>query len=328
MEQIIIFGASNYGKKAYNFYKNECEILCFLDNDKNKWNKDFCGIKVIAPDMIKGELLDKKIIISSSWSREISEQLQNMGAVNVYIFSANEEKVWTGNIRMELSKRVLSLGKFLGDEPLTFRTLSFTWGGSGVLDYALLRQLAIKYKLKNYLEIGTYIGDSLKNLSDICQKCYSISVPEDHPAHMKYWCEKKGMQDYSGRLIDENNMISIQCDSRLFNYRSIPDKIDLVFIDGDHSYEGVLSDTINIFDIVDLSDTFIVWHDCRKIGELNMEVLTGIKDGMNELFENFYVFDNNNCGIYIPDKYLTDFIEAKPYDFYTYEIQVRSKKYD
>lgn len=204
----------------------------------------------------------------------------------------------------------LNVGKFIGsiqDTSMCFPTLTFTWGGSRLLDYALIRGLITKYKFKTYLEIGTYIGDSLKAVSDLLDTCYSISVPETHPAHMKNWCKVRHINDYSNQLVTEKNMVQFLCDSKEFDYSSIDQNIDVYFIDGDHSYNGVLIDSIKVFDNFDPESNFVVWHDCRTPVGISREVVNAIEDAIGKYFNNFYVFDNCMCGIYIPDKYLNDF---------------------
>lgn len=37
MESIIIYGAGNTGKKAYNYLKDYYNCLFFVDSDKDKW---------------------------------------------------------------------------------------------------------------------------------------------------------------------------------------------------------------------------------------------------------------------------------------------------
>ena len=229
----------------------------------------------------------------------------------------------------ELLEKELNIGKFLGSEELRetqgikFNTLSMVWGGSSLLDYALLRGLVIKYQIETYLEIGTYIGDSLTVVSDLVKKCYSITVPEDHPAHMRNWCHRNHTIDYSNKLVTGDNMIQYQEDSKEFDFGKINGSIGLYFIDGDHSYQGVLIDSLKVLEHFDPENSFVVWHDCRNsAGKIDLEVVGAIYEATgDEYFKNFFIFNNSMCGVYIPDKYINDFVKTMESDkLVTYQV--------
>jgi len=228
--------------------------------------------------------------------------------------------------KIDIYEKVINLGRFFEKLPvkeIEFSMLCMNWGGSGILDYSLLRGLIIKYKLKTYLEIGTYIGDSLTVVADLVKTCYSISVSEEHPAHMKNWCKEHHINDYTNKLVIADNIVQFQEDSKYFDYSKVKEKIDLFFIDGDHSYSGVFLDSIKIFDILDVENSFVIWHDCRTAMGANLEVIEAIYDAIGKYFNNFFIFDNCMCGIYIPDKYISDFIMAQSSDpLITYKISL------
>ncbi|MDE6252016.1 MAG: hypothetical protein K2M78_05155 [Lachnospiraceae bacterium] len=90
--KIIIFGASLYGKVAFNVLKDKYEIVAFSDNDEKKWSNSFCGIKVIPPDEIK-EFENVKIIIASQYSRSIGIQLRELGFSDIGIFIYKDKLV-------------------------------------------------------------------------------------------------------------------------------------------------------------------------------------------------------------------------------------------
>lgn len=229
----------------------------------------------------------------------------------------------------ELLKKELNIGKFLSSgelresQKIKFNTLSMVWGGSSLLDYALLRGLVIKYQIETYLEIGTYIGDSLTVVSDLVKKCYSITVPEDHPAHMRNWCHRNHTIDYSNKLVTGDNMIQYQEDSKEFDFGKINGSIGLYFIDGDHSYQGVLIDSLKVLEHFDPENSFVVWHDCRNsAGKIDLEVVGAIYEATgDEYFKNFFIFNNSMCGVYIPDKYINDFVKTMESDkLVTYQV--------
>lgn len=86
MENVVLFGASSVGEALYKLYKNIKNILYFCDNNEEKWNKFFCDLKVISPAELK-KIDNLKVIITSTYYNEITEQLLNMGITNFEIYS-------------------------------------------------------------------------------------------------------------------------------------------------------------------------------------------------------------------------------------------------
>ena len=177
--------------------------------------------------------------------------------------------------------------------------MTFTQAGSQVLDYIFLKSITEKYHWKTYLEIVTYIGESINILTDCCEKLYSIIAPIGTPYSMAAWCRHYNISDYSERLAYSDKIIHYYTDSKLFDFTQIKDKVDLYFIDADYSYDGVYEDTKNVFS-TKKDDAIVIWHDFRKIGfQYNEEVIRAVKDVLGEKFKNVYVTDHNLCGIYL-----------------------------
>ncbi|AVQ44400.1 TPA: glycosyltransferase [Clostridium sporogenes] len=80
-KKIIIFGASNSGKKLLSFLRSfNFDICYFVDNDKNKWGKIFYDKEIKDPKILKKiNKEDYIIIIASMFIKEISEQLGSLG---------------------------------------------------------------------------------------------------------------------------------------------------------------------------------------------------------------------------------------------------------
>lgn len=62
----------------------------------------------------------------------------------------------------------------------------------------------------------------------------------------------------------KSNVVHSVEDSKDFNYEKLGLIPDLVIIDGDHSYQGVLNDTQNIFNLVGYEDYVVIWHDYKS----------------------------------------------------------------
>ena len=51
-DKIIIFGTGQYWNNRKKYILNTCDIVCFLDNNPNKWNKKLCNKWINNPDNI------------------------------------------------------------------------------------------------------------------------------------------------------------------------------------------------------------------------------------------------------------------------------------
>jgi FlaA1/EpsC-like NDP-sugar epimerase len=80
-KNILIFGASVYGKKVHDTLKNRYTIVAFIDNSKNKYNEVINGVGVYPPSEI-AKLEYDVIFIASQQVKEIYEQLVNNHGVD------------------------------------------------------------------------------------------------------------------------------------------------------------------------------------------------------------------------------------------------------
>ena len=101
--------------------------------------------------------------------------------------------------------------------------------------------------------------------------------------------------DYQGRLSHNEKIIHYYTDSKVFDFSKHADSVDLYFIDGDHSYQGVYSDTKNIFSNRK-EQSIVVWHDF-KLGqnEYRAEVIKAVYDALGKDFDNVYVYLLRRC---------------------------------
>lgn len=207
-------------------------------------------------------------------------------------------------INNELDLRTIDLGEwFLSvSNEISLKELTFMLGGSGVLDYMFLKSLALKFNLKKYLEIGTYIGESINIMTDICEELISVTAEPRSEYSMMSYLKGCNLPDYSERLTYNEKITHVYGDSKKVNYEKYKD-VDLFFIDGDHTYDGVYVDTRNIFENRK-EDSIVVWHDF-KVGrnEYNPVATRAVYDALGDDFQNVYVTDNNICAVYIPKKY-------------------------
>lgn len=321
-ENVIFFGASRLGKIAKELLGDKYNIVSYCDNDPSKWGTTFEGIKVISPQQLDG---NTKIIVTSVYFQEILQQLANMGFWNIKVFSA-----WVNNYTDTLVEsfniREINLGKFLENSNVRqIDDVTLMRGGSALLDYLFLKAIISIFHCQTYLEIGTFTGESIAAVSDLVRKCYSISLPDDD---LEPFFRKMGKANFSRFFSNKKtNVVYYPTDSKFFDYRQIDDHIDLVFIDGDHRYEGVLIDTKKVFQFIDPEKTIVVWHDFKQQGKYRMETVKAVFDALpKEIHNNIFAVDNNMCGVYVPDRYLNKFELAKEQDeLYSYEVKIKIK---
>ncbi len=112
-------------------------------------------------------------------------------------------------------------------------------------------------KARNIFEFGTYIGRTSYYLTYASEE--SIVTTLDLPLER---ASKTG--NYLGTYFQgtdrEGRIRQILCDSREFDTVPFRKKMDFIFVDGDHSYEGVKNETEKAFDML-APGGIVIWHD-------------------------------------------------------------------
>lgn len=102
MYKIILFGTGKSSIMIESGLNEEVEIICYLDNDKNKWNKILNGKNILNPDNIKNMDYDY-VIIASQFNDPIYEQLLSLEVEKDKIFQFHKYIDYMRNyIRLEL----------------------------------------------------------------------------------------------------------------------------------------------------------------------------------------------------------------------------------
>jgi phosphorylcholine metabolism protein LicD len=134
LKNIILFGASEFGRKAYDFYHNDTnvKIIAFCDNDFNKHHRKFLDIKVISAQEIEKKVFDE-IIICSSYDNEIKTQLlgMNIDKSRIKLFATN-----TANAHLQDGQKM-----FIAKELMFFITDLFN-----------------SHNIKYHIDHGTLLG--------------------------------------------------------------------------------------------------------------------------------------------------------------------------
>ena len=131
-----------------------------------------------------------------------------------------------------------------------------------------VRKLRSEY---NYLEIGSYLGGSIQPhlLDDKCRRIYSIDKrPASQPDARGYdWVYRNNstirMLELLGKVSGNVGKITtIDGDTREIDPAAIADKIQLCFIDGEHTDESVIADFMFCLRVLDDRGA-IVLHDAQ-----------------------------------------------------------------
>lgn len=98
--RIIIFGASNTGKKAFELLETQYEVIAFCDNNIELIGKELFGIPILSPESIL-DVQNDFIVIASIFHMDIVKQLYVLGIKNVKLFQMRMDE--KGYLLLELN---------------------------------------------------------------------------------------------------------------------------------------------------------------------------------------------------------------------------------
>ena len=191
-------------------------------------------------------------------------------------------------------------------------TVAFLDGGSLITDLLLIKNACKTFVTCKYFEIGTWRGESIINLVDVAEDLNTLDL--DINDFEKYHFSEDYAKAHS-YFIKENSKIKQHLgDSTKFDFAKLNKKFDVIFIDGNHHFDFVVSDTKNIFTHLVHENSIVIWHDYAYSPErIRFEILNAILKGTpEELHQNIYHVENTMCAIYIPKNFETN--QLKLYD--------------
>lgn len=201
---------------------------------------------------------------------------------------------------------------------------SFLNGTSTPIDIALLKALAASYKDCSYLEIGSWRGESIANVADVAKDCTSISLSDKEMHAIGFGERFTNMQRYFSK--DKKNIEYIHHNSLTFDFSKLNKKFDLIFVDGDHSYEAVKKDTENVFKLLKDENSIIVWHDYAAAFEMPAwHVAAAIWEGTPaEKRKNLFCVSNTLCAIYTTKKVQSTILDYPTYPNKSFEVAIKA----
>lgn len=198
---------------------------------------------------------------------------------------------------------VITMDQLIKKGSASLEPVTFLDGGSLPTDMMLLAGLAEGIKDCSYFEIGTWRGESVAAISPRTRESHTLCLPDEEMRAMgmsEAYINMHGF--FSGSL---ENVIQLRGDSRTFDFASLGRKYDLVFIDGDHHHEVVVSDTRNVFTHLVHENSVVVWHDYGFHPEqIRFEVMAAILDAAGpDRTGRVYHVAHTKCAIFTGESY-------------------------
>ena len=128
-------------------------------------------------------------------------------------------------------------------------------------DHQTLMDLIYTHKIRSIFEIGTWTGFTtlLMWLVPGIKKVKTIDINKNIKTDYKHLSHLLREKEFYGQYL-KNTPVELEfCDSREYKLKN-KEQYDMVFIDGNHEYEYVKSDTELA---LKFQPKIIVWHDYR-----------------------------------------------------------------
>jgi predicted O-methyltransferase YrrM len=174
---------------------------------------------------------------------------------------------------------VVDMRQLIGKGSYKLGPLTYLDGGSLPTDLMLLAGLAEQIRDCRYFEIGTWRGESVATVSPRARSCHTLCLSDEEMHRMGIHPRNIESHGFFSRELE--NVTQLRGDSRHFAFHRLQTKFDLLFIDGDHHYDFVRSDTENIFRHLVHEESIVVWHDYGfHPDRVRYEVMAAILDGI------------------------------------------------
>lgn len=165
--------------------------------------------------------------------------------------------------------REVNLSQVFGSEidkvEAPYGTVNETTGKPNQAELFMVNILARHLKARNIFEFGTFTGRSTYY--------FTLATPDtrvttlDLPPGPGRTIPEVGL--YFVNSDREDQITQILTDSRKFDPTPYEKKMDFIFVDGDHSYEGVKNDTEKAFKML-APGGVILWHDYGASSDLGL----------------------------------------------------------
>lgn len=196
--------------------------------------------------------------------------------------------------------RQIRLVDLMETEEVKIAPYAFLSGSSLATDFALLQLLCRKYAVQDYLEIGTWRGESAANVAHFVDRVTTFNLGDEQLRSLGLPSDYVDAHRFFSK--DISNIQHVFGDSQTFDFHQLNQRFDLIFIDGDHSTQAVRHDTKKLIPFLKNEKSILVWHDAKLDTEYpRYEVLRGIFEGLpTEMHAQVYLVENSLCAVYLP----------------------------
>jgi predicted O-methyltransferase YrrM len=208
----------------------------------------------------------------------------------------------------------------------TLHHFSFLGGGSLPTDIMLLKGISNQISNCAYFEIGTWRGESVLNVAENAKECYTLNLSKKQI--LALGLSKKYATLHGFLSKGTENITHLTGDSLTYDFGQLQKKFDLIFIDGNHTYDFVKNDTKKVFSHLVHDASIVIWHDYASDPEtVRSEVLCGILEGIpNDCKENLYHVANTLCAIYYPKDLKSIVVDFPVQPSKRFEVRATLKK--
>ncbi len=227
----------------------------------------------------------------------------------------------------QLIFRQIRMVDLMDSDEVRIAPYAFLSGSSLATDFAVLQLLCRKYQVKDYMEIGTWRGESAANVAPYVDSVTSFNLGDEQL--LSLGLDKNYVDSHRFFSKDIPNIQHVFGDSQSFDFDQLNKKFDLIFIDGDHSTEAVRRDTEKMFSLLKNEQSIIVWHDAKLDSENpRYEVLRGIYEGLPlSMHPNIYLVENTLCAVYLPSVISSEPILLNRLPRGVFEITLKFKEF-
>ncbi len=258
-EKAVIFGASGTAKRVYEMVKNDYEILCFVDNDEEKWGTKFIEeLDIQKPNKFIFETCDAIIIATIMGLEEVSKQLEKM---NIPV-----SKIRKNYTEISVKSRISFLKRF--SELIYSNEIDGAVAEAGVFRGEFAKEINhYFYDRKCYL-FDTFEGFNKNDFKYEMEKSYTDAT------HFK-----NTSQDFVYEKMPNKNMIAMKCGYFPQTTKGIEDIFCFVNLDMD-LYQPTLEGLRFFYPKLESGGVILV-HD--YFSEIYPNIKKALKDYENEI---------------------------------------------
>jgi hypothetical protein len=91
-EDIVIWGTGRFAELAYDYYRDICNVLFFVDSRSDRWGQQFCGKEIKNPEILM--VRNEKIILAFQSGKELVRKklVEEYKIHNIVEFGVEEKK--------------------------------------------------------------------------------------------------------------------------------------------------------------------------------------------------------------------------------------------